>query len=106
MIPVGGWLVSPMSISDQIEEALQRLFGDAAGPPGLVITLRRHDEYQMLLDKIDALQRRCDRQQQDITSMSMYAQLYLRALDELREARKLLVASGYDVSFITSLRGK
>ena len=33
---------------DLIEEELQNILGSAA-PPGIVITLRRHDEYEKLI---------------------------------------------------------
>ena len=43
-----GLSVSVMQ-GDDIEKALQELLGASAGPSGLVVTLRRHEEYELLL---------------------------------------------------------
>lgn len=89
--------------SDQIEEALQRVLGDAAGPPGLVITLRKHEDYERLLRVIDDLQELNERLRADISRMSGYAQLYMRALDDLRDCKRRMEHAGMDTSFIISL---
>lgn len=92
--------------SDDIEKALQELVGASAGPPGLVITLRRHDEYEALLERISGLESRCRSLDLQVHQMSTYAAMYIKALDELRAARLLLRRYGEDTSFITSLKGK
>ena len=89
--------------SDQIEEALSRILGDSAGPPGLVVTLRKHDDMERLLRMIDDLQELTQRQRMELSRMGDYAHLYLRALDELRAARERLNAFGVDCRFMTSL---
>lgn len=89
--------------SDQIEEALSRILSDSAGPPGLVVTLRKHEDMERLLRTIDEQSDLIARQRLEISRMADYAHLYLRALDELKEARDLLRRSGVDTSFMTSL---
>lgn len=88
---------------DQIEEALQRALDGSAGHPGLVVTLRRHEDYERLLLILDDLRELNERQRTDISRMSSYAQLYMRALDDLRECRRQLESHGLDASFIVSL---
>lgn len=89
---------------DEIEEALQRLLGDAAGPSGLVITVRRHDEYEVLLGRVSLLEKERDRLRSDLGRMSGYADLYLRALDELKICVRMMRSEGMDTSFVSSLR--
>lgn len=89
---------------DEIEAALRTLLGPAAAAPGLVITVRRHDEYELLIERIQALEKEQEHLKQQLCQMSLYPQLYLVALDELRDARKRLKKLGVDTSFITSLR--
>lgn len=96
------WLLSMKS--DAIEETLQQLLGPAAGSPGLVITLRRHDEYELLLHEIADLKAERCRLQSQIRQLSYYPVMYLKALDELRYAGSLLGQLGIDTSFISSLR--
>lgn len=90
--------------SDELEEALRQLLGPAAGPQGLVITLRRHDEYELLVQQITDLTKKCRQLESQFREMSFYVPLYLRALDELRIAYKLLEQRGIDTSFISSLK--
>lgn len=88
---------------DEIEAALRTMLGAAAASPGLVITLRRHDEYELLIERIRSLEKEKEHLTHQICQMSLYPQMYLVALDELRDARKLLKKLGVDTSFITSL---
>lgn len=90
--------------SDDIEEALQLLLGSAASPPGIVITLRRHDEYDALLGQIDALEKQKASLEQQVFKMSQFASMYLAALDDLKHCRTLMKKNGLDTSFIRSLR--
>lgn len=89
--------------SDEIEEVLQQLLGSAVGPPGLVITLRRHDEYDLLLTQIAALEKKCRDLDYQLHRMSLYPVMYLQALDGLKMARKLLDKLNIDTSFMCSL---
>lgn len=92
--------------SEEIEEALSVILGRPAAPPGFVITLRRHDEYEDLIQRIRALEAANLSLQQQLGAMSSYPVLYLEALDELRQCRKLLNCLGADTSFICSLRSR
>ena len=95
---------SPPSVrSEAIESALRDLLGPSAGPQGL-ITLRRHDEYELLIERIRGLAADLRRKDQELCSMASYPILYLQALDELRSARRQLHSLGVDTSFIRSLR--
>lgn len=97
--------VSPPSMrSDDVELALAELVGSLPAPQGLVITVRRHEEYEVLIEKIRSLEAQLHQKDYELHSMATYAPLYLGALDELRIARKLLDQLGEDTSFITSLR--
>ena len=90
--------------SEEIEAALVEIFDRPPAPQGLVITLRRHDEYEDLIQKIRALEASARLLEQQLASMSTYPVLYLEALDDLRRCRKLLQHLGVDTSFITALR--
>lgn len=90
--------------SNEIEEALQRILADSAGPPGLVVTLRRHEDYERLLLIIDDLRELNDRLRADVTRMGHYSQLYMRALDDLRDCKNIMDRHGIDTSFIISFR--
>lgn len=88
---------------DEIEAAIAALLGSAAASPGLVITVRRHEEYASLLEEIRRLEDKIRSKDREISKLNLYPVLYLRALDELREARRLLQQFGFDTSFMTSL---
>ena len=90
--------------SEEIEQALQELLGPFAGPEGLVITLRRHDEYQLLIERIQALETDLARKDQELSRMAMYPVMYLEVLDELRMSVRCLEALGQDVSWVRSFR--
>lgn len=92
--------------SDAIEEALEAILQRPPVPQGIVITLRRHDEYEALIERIRALEAVNRSLEQQIGAMSAYPVLYLEALDELRLCRKLLQRLGVDTSFIQALRQK
>lgn len=90
--------------SEEIEEALQELLGPFAGPQGLVITLRRHDEYHLLIERIQVLEKELERKDRELGQMSAYPVMYLSALDELRMAVRILQALDQDVSWIRSFK--
>lgn len=91
---------------DEIEKALQELLGASSGSPGLVITLRRHEEYEVLLGRINALEEEKTRLKQDVSRMSSYAELYLRALDELKICVRHMESAGLDTGWISSVRAR
>lgn len=90
--------------SDDIEIALRELLGASAGDKGLVLTLRRHDEYEALIERIRVLEKENESLKGQVLGMSEFANLLLIAMDELRTCRKYLDKLGVDTSFITSLR--
>lgn len=90
--------------SDDIEKALRAILGASSGSEGLVITLRRHDEYEALIERIQALEKENYNLQGQIRTMSEYASLYLAALDELKYCRDILRKMDVDTGFITCLR--
>lgn len=90
--------------SEEIEQALQELLGPFAGPDGLVITLRRHDEYQLLIERIQALETDLACKERELSRMAAYPVMYLEVLDELRMAVRCLEALGQDVSWIRSFK--
>lgn len=92
--------------SDDIEKALQELLGASVGPLGIVVTLRRHDEYELLMERIKALEVENEKLEGQLMQMRVYPELLLTAMDELRHARKLLDKLGVDTSFITSLSAR
>lgn len=89
---------------NEIEKALQELLGASAGPPGIVVTLRRHEEYEVLIGRINALEKEKASLKSEVTRMASYAELYLRALDELKICARDLQAVGVDTSWITSIK--
>lgn len=93
----------PPMVSDEIEAALRNLLGEAAAPPGLIITLRRHDEYELLLQRIAELDAQLKEKNHEVHQMSMYAVRYLSAVDELKICKKLLTRAGVDTSFLRTL---
>lgn len=89
--------------SDDIEKALQELLGASVGPLGIVVTLRRHDEYELLMERIKDLEVENEKLHMQVVQMRVYPEMLLTAMDELRHARKLLDKLGVDTSFISSL---
>lgn len=90
--------------SDDIEIALREFLGASVGDQGIVLTLRRHDEYELLIERIRALEKENYSLKGQVLNMSEFANLLLIAMDELRICRKYLDKLGVDTSFITSLR--
>lgn len=90
--------------SDDIEIALREFLGASVGDKGIVLTLRRHDEYELLIERIRALEKENYSLKGQVLNMSEFANLLLIAMDELRICRKYLDKLGVDTSFITSLR--
>lgn len=90
--------------SEAIEEALQELLGPLAGPQGLVITLRRHEDYELLLERIQALEKELDGKKRELSRMASYPVMCLEVMDELRIAVRQLQALGQDVSWVRSFK--
>lgn len=90
--------------SDDIENALQELLGASVEHQGIVVTVRRHDEYEALIERIRALQKDNESLKGQVLNMAEFANGLLIAMDELRTCRKYLEKFGVDTTFITSLR--
>lgn len=90
--------------SDDIENALQELLGASVEHQGLVVTVRRHDEYEALIERMRGLQKENESLKNQVLNMAEFANLLLTAMDELRICRKHLDRLGIDTNFITSLR--
>lgn len=90
--------------SDDIEKALRTILGASSASDSIVITLRRHDEYEALIERIRALESDNASLRGQISSLSDFANQFLIAIDELRVCRAQLELLGADTSFITSLR--
>lgn len=76
-------------------------------PDGMIhITLHRPEVYSAYERKIAELEKQLEANRYEIFQMSLYAEQYLRALDELKLCERLLKRHGEDTSFILSTRRK
>ena len=73
-------------------------------PPEIVITYRKHEDYENFVRQIAELQDRLKKAEMAAANMSMYAAENLRLYDQLRWAYMAMQKAGLDVSFITSVR--
>lgn len=70
----------------------------------LAVYLQPSDEIEALRARVEALEQECDSLRQQLSRMSIYAELSLRMTDELRQAKSLLELQGVSTDFITTLR--
>lgn len=68
------------------------------------LTIHRPEAYNAYERKLAEMQKQLDAKQYEAYQMSLYADQYLRALDELKRCQKLMKKAGMDTSFICSLR--
>lgn len=73
-------------------------------PPEIVITYRKHEDYERFIREIAELTEKLKRMDQQLAVMRNYASENIRLYDELRWAYTAMVKAGMDVSFITSVR--
>lgn len=73
-------------------------------PPEIVITYRKHEDYENFVREIAELQERLKQAELTASKMSVYAAENLRLYDQLRWAYTVMQKAGLDVSFITSVR--
>lgn len=73
-------------------------------PPEIVITYRKHEDYENFVRQIAELQEQLKKAEMSAANMSMYAAENLRLYDQLRWAYTAMQKAGLDVSFITSVR--
>lgn len=72
-------------------------------PVQLLVVTKRHEEVEKLIMELADLREQLKRSNEEFYRMSIYADLYIRALDDLRECERLLRDVGVKVD-IQSLR--
>lgn len=70
----------------------------------LAVYLQPSEEMEALRARVEVLEKECDSLRQQLSRMSIYAELSLRMTDELRQAKSLLELQGVSTDFITTLR--
>lgn len=73
-------------------------------PSEIVITYRKHEDYENFIRQIAELQEKLKKAEMQAAHMTMYAEENLRLYDQLRWAYTAMQKAGLDVSFITSVR--
>ena len=73
-------------------------------PPEIVITYRKHEDYERFIREIAELTEKLKRAEQQVAVLSNYASENIRLYDQLRWAYIAMVKAGLDVSFITSIK--
>lgn len=68
------------------------------------LTIHRPEAYSAYERKIAELEKQLDAKQYEVYQMSLYAEQYLRALDDLKRCQRIMKKAGIDTSFIRSLR--
>lgn len=81
----------------------QRPAGEG-GPPEIVITYRKHEDYENFIRKIAELEMQVKEAQYQAARMSLYAEENLVLYEQLRQAYKDMQRAGLDVSYIKSVR--
>lgn len=77
-----------------------------SSPPEIVVTYRKHADYEKFVRKIAELQEQLERERYTAARMSIYAEENFRLYDQLRQAYAELKKAGLDVSYITSVKPK
>lgn len=72
-------------------------------PVQLLVVTKRHEEVEDLIRELADVKEQLKRSNEEFYRMSIYADLYIRALDDLRECESLLRNAGVKVD-IRSLR--
>lgn len=80
-----------MSASDARQRALESLLRPLEGDRvELVVTYRRHDDYEAYERELEELRNQVKRLQQDLYSWTVMGNKYLQTLDELHRLEKIL----------------
>lgn len=91
----------------EIEERLLSMFGQSIreeGAPELIITMRRHEDYEKLLFRIDELLEENRILKADTAKAINVWHDNLNLIDQLREAKRRMKRANMDVSFIRSVK--
>lgn len=70
------------------------------------LTIHRPEAYSAYERKIAELEKQLDAKQYEVYQMSLYADRYLRAMDDLNHCQRIMKKAGLDTSFIRSVRSK
>lgn len=70
------------------------------------LTIHRPEVYSAYEKRIAELQKQLDAKQYEVYQMSLYADQYLRAMDDLNRCQRIMKKAGMDTSFIRSYRSK
>lgn len=81
----------------------QRPSGEGS-PPEIVITYRKHEDYENFIRQIAELEKQVKEAQYQAARMSLYAEENLVLYEQLRQAYKDMQKAGLDVSYIKSVR--
>ena len=71
--------------------------------PEIVVTYRKHDDYERFVRQIAELQQQVKQAEYQAARMSLYAEENFQLYDQLRQAYKDMQKAGLDVSYITSV---
>ena len=80
----------------------QRPAGESS-PPEIIVTYRKHDDYEKFVHQITDLQEQLKQAQYTAAQMSLYAEENFHLYDQLRQAYRDMEKAGLDVSYITSV---
>ncbi len=81
----------------------QRPAGEGS-PLEIVITYRKHEDYENFIRQIAELEKQVKEAQYQAARMSLYAEENLVLYEQLRQAYKDMQKAGLDVSYIKSVR--
>lgn len=80
---------------DELRAEITRvLFNGLDRPLELVVVTKRHEDVEKLVRDLAEVKEKLERMNHDYYRMSTYAELYIRALDDLRECERLLRNAG------------
>lgn len=73
-------------------------------PPEIIVTYRKHEDYEKLTQQIAELTEQLYRSKHEAAKLSLYAEENFRLYDQLRQAYQDMQRAGLDVSYITSVK--
>lgn len=76
------------------------------GPPEIVVTYRKHEDYEKFVHQISELQEELAKANYSIHQLALYAEENLHLYDQLRAAYKDMKKAGLDTSYLTSVSRK
>ena len=73
-------------------------------PPEIVVTYRKHEDYERFVHKIAELEKELEEAHYQMGHLALYAEENFRLYDQLRQAYNELQKAGLDVSYITLVK--